>query len=109
MVSKCPNCGANIDSDDKFCKFCGTKLPDDTTRVEISGKINHIVNIRKERINQTRIAKAEIKAKAESERLKNLAELQREQRETNKENFKQSMILIGVVLALLLIFMLFRR
>lgn len=111
MEIKCPNCGAGIDSDGKFCKYCGVKLPDDTQRVEVSGTIEHNVNIRKERVNQTRIAKAKIKAKAEVDkaekealRLKNLAELEKERRETQKHDDKVGLILFaGVAVFIILI------
>ena len=107
---KCPTCGAGIDSDGKFCKYCGTKLPDDTQRINVSGVIDHNVNIRKESINQTRIAKAEIRARreeakaaAEAQRIKNLAEYERERRETIKHNNKVSLIACGVLLLISII------
>ena len=34
-TTKCPECGAAIKDDSKFCNYCGAKLPDDTKRVEI--------------------------------------------------------------------------
>ena len=110
MEIKCPTCGAGIDADGKFCKYCGTKLPDDTQRIEVSGTVEHNVNIRKERINQTRIAKAEIRAKSEVEkaekeaaRLKNLAELEKQRRETQKENNKFVLIAACILIAFILI------
>lgn len=106
MEIKCPNCGAGITDDSKFCKYCGAKLPDDTQRIEIE----HNINIRKERVNQTRIAKAEIKAKAEIQkaeaealRLKNLAELEREQRETDRQQRKIALIGAGVMFLIAII------
>lgn len=30
----CPNCGSAV-KEGKFCNYCGTKLPDDTKRVEV--------------------------------------------------------------------------
>lgn len=32
---KCPECGAAIQDDSKFCKYCGGKLPDDTKHIEV--------------------------------------------------------------------------
>lgn len=31
----CPNCGAAIKEEGRFCNYCGAKLPDDTKRVEV--------------------------------------------------------------------------
>ena len=40
----CPNCGANIDIDDKkeiaFCTYCGTKLVQDKLIIEHTGKVS---------------------------------------------------------------------
>ena len=35
----CPACGAPITDDARFCSHCGTKLPDDTQRIEIKSEI----------------------------------------------------------------------
>ena len=32
----CPNCGAAVTDESKFCNYCGAKLPDDTKRVEVN-------------------------------------------------------------------------
>lgn len=32
---RCPECGASIRDDSKFCQYCGGKLPDDTKRIEV--------------------------------------------------------------------------
>lgn len=34
-VMKCPQCGANIEFDSKFCKYCGATMPDTTQRIEV--------------------------------------------------------------------------
>lgn len=31
----CPNCGSPV-KEGRFCNYCGAKLPDDTTRVEVN-------------------------------------------------------------------------
>ena len=40
----CPNCGANVDIDEKremaFCTFCGTKLVQDKLIIEHTGKVS---------------------------------------------------------------------
>lgn len=32
---KCPSCGSPV-KEGRFCNYCGAKLPDDTTRVEVN-------------------------------------------------------------------------
>lgn len=34
-VIKCPQCGSTLKDDGRFCSYCGTKLPDDVTRIEV--------------------------------------------------------------------------
>ena len=115
MEIKCPNCGAGIDADGKFCKYCGNKLPDGAQKIEVSGTVEHNVNIRKERINQTRIAKAEIRAKTQIEkaekealRIKNLADLEKQRREMQKQANKTVLIAGCILIAFILIVWLFR-
>ena len=44
IAVRCPNCGANIDIDDKrdfgFCTYCGTKVEREKQIVELKGKIS---------------------------------------------------------------------
>lgn len=35
MSFKCPDCGASITDDSKFCKYCGAKIDDGTKRIEV--------------------------------------------------------------------------
>ncbi len=113
---KCPTCGAGIDSDGKFCKFCGTKLPDNTQHIEVSGTIDHNVNIRKENINQARIARIEQRANVkkakmqlaairERERQEELIRLQEEKRKNDAMTLKFIVIMIGFVALLYVLFM----
>ena len=39
MQIRCPSCGAPITDDAKFCHHCGTKLPDNTQKIEIKSEI----------------------------------------------------------------------
>lgn len=35
MSFKCPDCGASLTDDSKFCKYCGAKIDDGVKRMEI--------------------------------------------------------------------------
>ena len=35
MTFKCPDCGASLTDDSKFCKYCGAKIDDGVKRMEI--------------------------------------------------------------------------
>ena len=39
MQTNCSACGAPITDDARFCSHCGTKLPDNTQRIEIKSEI----------------------------------------------------------------------
>lgn len=46
MAVKCTECGASIQDDSKFCKYCGAKIiMDDTKRVEV--KIDNTAEIKR--------------------------------------------------------------
>lgn len=35
MSFKCPDCGASLTDDSRFCKYCGAKIDDGVKRVEV--------------------------------------------------------------------------
>lgn len=46
MAVKCTECGASIQDDSKFCKYCGAKIvPDQTKKIEV--KIDNTAEIRR--------------------------------------------------------------
>lgn len=40
MSFKCPDCGASLTDDSRFCKYCGAKIDDGVKRSEIKIDIN---------------------------------------------------------------------
>ena len=93
MAIKCTQCGAALtDSDSKFCKYCGAKLPEepkeDKKRREFRFEFNSEGSVRK----------AEIKKEQEAQRMQYALEMQRRQEEARKRNNKMILILIGVAI-----------
>ena len=52
MEIKCPNCGAGITDDSKFCKYCGMKLPDEIEQKRI--EINDIAQLEMAKLERER-------------------------------------------------------
>ena len=104
MEIKCPNCGAGIDSDGKFCKYCGTKLPDNTQKFEINGKLDHTVNGKIEHRfswgSQARIEKINRKAELEKYKLEHADEIQ-------KREMKETLMVWGILFALIGVIVIF--
>ena len=67
MNITCPHCGAGIDDEGRFCKYCGNKLPENKETIVIEQTVNQ--NIRNENVDYGRIKEAEARIKeAESKR-----------------------------------------
>ena len=45
MDFKCPDCGASLTDDSRFCKYCGAKIDDGVKRAEI--KIEDVAEIKR--------------------------------------------------------------
>lgn len=106
MAMKCTECGASIQDDSRFCNYCGAKLPEGA-KIDIKKRefkletINH-AKIRREELK----AEKEIaKAKAETERLQKLKELEEERNKSDKRSF----IFMGCILLFFLIMYLLSR
>ena len=82
----CPNCGSPV-KEGRFCNYCGAKLPDDTTRVEVN------VNQRFE--NVAEIKRTEYES-AESKR-------REEERLKARSTKRKACIVLAVVLSLITI------
>lgn len=106
MAVKCTECGASIQDDSKFCKYCGAKIMQD----EIIEVKKH--EYRFETVNHAKIRKEELKAekevakaKAEAERLEKLRKLQEER---NKSEKRRYLFTAGALLFFLIIYLLNR-
>ena len=70
MGFKCPDCGATLTDDSKFCKYCGAKIDDGVKRVEvnINKRIEDVAEIKRagyeEKESSARIRKMEREHKA---------------------------------------------
>ena len=110
MAIKCTECGASIQDDSKFCKYCGAKLPEEA-KIDIKKREYKI-----ETINHTRMHKAEVKkelaqakyeAKLQAEKEKEEIALKKKEIEAKQE--KRLFILIGILLVFAFIMMLINR
>ena len=101
-VIKCPQCGATIQDDGKFCKYCGAKLPEEPSQKQELKRHEILI----ERINHTKIRREEIKKEREKQaqeaELKRLEELRKKEIEERK-TFKLLFGIIGIALFVLLI------
>lgn len=52
---KCSQCGASIESGSKFCRFCGTQVPDNTFRAEV--KFEDVAQLRQAELEHARKSK----------------------------------------------------
>ena len=106
MAVKCTECGAAIQDDSKFCKYCGAKVPEEA-KIDVKKREYRI-----ETINHAKIRKEELKAekeiakaKAEAERLEKLRKLQEEENKGNKRIY----LFYGAILLFFLIMYLLNR
>ena len=83
---KCPSCGSPV-KEGQFCNYCGAKLPDDTTRVEVN------VNQRFEDVAEIKRTEYE---SAESKR-------REEERLNARSTKRKACIVLAVVLSLITI------
>lgn len=90
---KCVQCGASIEDGSKFCKFCGTKVPDDAFRAEI--KIDDPARA----AAMKDFAKAE-KIRAESQATAAKAAAAREKRKEREEKAKRAQKIFLRILAI---------
>lgn len=90
MSFKCPDCGASLTDDSRFCKYCGAKIDDGVKRSEIKIDINeHIEDV------------AEIK-RAEYEEKESRARIRSIERGDKRGKGKRITLLILLVLSALM-------
>ena len=90
MIFKCPDCGASLTDDSRFCKYCGAKIDDGIKRSEIKIDIN-------KRVEDV----AEIK-RAEYEEKESRARIRSIERGDNRGKGKRITLLILLVLSALM-------
>lgn len=66
MSFKCPDCGASLTDDSRFCKYCGAKIDDGVKRSEIK------VNINKRIEDVAEIKRAEYEEKESRARIRSI-------------------------------------
>ena len=104
MAVKCTECGASIQDDSKFCKYCGAKIPEEA-KIDVKKR-----ELRIETINHAKIRREELKAekeaakaKAEAEKLEKLRKLQEEQNKSDKHFY---LFAAGILLFFLIMYLL---
>lgn len=99
MAVKCTECGAAVQDDSKFCRYCGAKIMQD----EIVEVKKH--EYRFETVNHVKIRKEELKAEKEIAKAKANAEWLEQWRKNNEVNRANDRLqLIGTILGIILPF-----
>lgn len=106
MAVKCTECGASIQDDSKFCKYCGAKIPEEA-KIDVKKREFKIetVNHAKIRREELKAQKQEALAKAEVERLEKLKQLEAQR----DKSMKRMYIMFGVIFVFILIMMLITK
>lgn len=103
MAVKCTECGAAVQDDSKFCRYCGAKIMQDET-VEVK---KH--EYRFETVNHAKIRKEELKAEREAARIKAETERLEQQRKYSAEKSKHDKWVVIMAAAVFIIYMLTYR
>ena len=102
MSFKCPDCGASLTDDSRFCKYCGAKILDENKqKIEVSGTINQNINHRFNFNSDAKIRKIEAKKEIEIEKAKQALLLEQEERKTKEadhRHFMNQMKLLAIIL-----------
>lgn len=64
---KCPDCGATLTDDSRFCKYCGAKIDDGVKRIEVNvhNKIENVAEIKRAEREEKEFLRREKKEKAQ--------------------------------------------
>lgn len=89
--SGCPNCGAAVDNDGKFCKYCGAKL---NRTIEIEQSFTHR--------DEARIKEAEAKVEIAKAMIKEQQEHEERERQIAKEQSRKGALFVIIIILLLL-------
>lgn len=104
MAVKCTECGASIQDDSRFCRYCGAKIPEEA-KVDIKKREYRIetINHAKIRREELKAEKEAAKAQAEVERLEKLRKLKEEE---NKSDKRLYLLFAGILLFFLIMYLL---
>lgn len=70
MSFKCPDCGASLTDDSRFCKYCGAKIDDGVKRseikIDINKRIENVAEIKRAEREERESLRRERKEKAQT-------------------------------------------
>lgn len=70
MSFKCPDCGASLTDDSRFCKYCGAKIDDGVKRseikIDISKRVEDVAEIKRAEREERESLRRERKEKAQT-------------------------------------------
>lgn len=70
MSFKCPDCGASLTDDSRFCKYCGAKIDDGVKRsevkIDINKRIEDVADIKRAEREERESLRRERKEKAQT-------------------------------------------
>lgn len=106
MAVKCTECGASVQDDSKFCKYCGAKIPEEA-KIDVKKREFRIetINHAKIRREELKAEKEAAKAQAEVERLEKLRQLKEEE---NKSDRRLYLLFGGILLFFLIMYLLYK-
>lgn len=104
MAVKCTECGASIQDDSRFCKYCGAKIPEEA-KIDVKKR-----ELRIETINHAKIRREELKAereaakeKAQTERLEQVRKIMEVE---NKRDKRTTLMFVGIILFCFIMYLL---
>ena len=104
MAVKCTECGASIQDDSKFCKYCGAKIPEEA-KIDVKKR-----ELRIETINHAKIRREELKVereaakeKAQTERLEQVRKIMEEEDKSDKRTM---LMFAGIILFCFIMYLL---
>lgn len=106
MAVKCTECGASIQDDSNFCRYCGAKIPEEA-KIDVKKREFRIetINHAKIRREELKAEKEVAKAQAEVERLEKLRKLKEEE---NKSEKRLYLFFGGILLFFLIMYLIFK-
>lgn len=104
MAVKCTECGASIQDDSNFCRYCGAKIPEEA-KIDVKKREFRIetINHAKIRREELKAEKEAAKAQAEVERLEKFRKLKEEE---NKSEKRLYLFVAGMFLLLFIMYLL---
>ena len=95
MAIKCTECGASIQDDSRFCKYCGAKLPEEA-KIDIKKREYKI-----ETVNHTSMRKAELKNELAQAKLQ--AEKEKKTIQAKKDKVIYLVLGVGLIISMIVL------